>query len=229
MEKKKSKKRLKKVCEIFKLGKKKTIKVCGDEEIKIVKKEQIKEENKQLKNILLCLGVFILIFILVVLFIYSGLHFEYRGIKFDVVKEENIIFYKTALPVIYKGEKTSYNFYLRNDPRELDVPVEKEINFKKNVVINMTENFNCDGDGIIAVANLVNLYELLEINIMKDQNASCDAQGRYMFVQIQPGNETNIEQFGPACYNLNVNNCEILEVTEQLMIETFAKFHEKEK
>ena len=189
-------------------------------------KKQIKKEDKQLRNILICLGIFILIFILIVLFIHSRLHFEYRGVKFDVVKEGEIIFYKTSLPVIYNGKEIPYNIYLRNDPRKLDVPVEDKINFKTNMVLNITEDFNCNGDGIIAIANLAKLYELMEINVMKDPNASCDAQGRYMFVQIQEGDETSIEKFGPACYNLNVNNCEILAVTEQLMIETFVKFYE---
>ena len=198
----------------------------ANEETKRGTKKQIKKENKQLRNILICLGVFIIIFILIVLFIHSRLHFEYRGVKFDVVKEGEIIFYKTSLPVIYNGKEIPYNIYLRNDPRKLDVPVEDKINFKQNMVINMTEDFNCNGDGIIAIANLAKLYELMEINVMKDPNASCDAQGRYMFVQIQEGDETSIEKFGPACYNLNVNNCEILEVTEKLMIETFVRFNE---
>ncbi|GAF95486.1 unnamed protein product, partial [marine sediment metagenome] len=183
-------------------------------------------ENKILRNFLIGIGVCVLAIMLIIFGINSIRHFEYRGIKFDVVKEGDIIFYKTALPVIYNGEIVPYNFYLRKDPRKLNVPVENKINFKHDMVINMTEDFNCDGDGIIAVANLVNLYNAVGINIMKDENASCDAQERYMFVQIQSGNETNIEQFGPACYNLNVKGCEILEVTEQLMIETFVKYNE---
>ena len=128
--------------------------------------------------------------------------------------------------MIYQGKEIPYNIYLRNDPRKLNVPVDNKINFKENMVINMTEDFNCNGDGIIALANLVKLSELMDIRVIKDPNASCDAEGRYMFVQIQEGDETSIEQFGPACYNLNINNCEILEVTEQLMLEIFFRFNE---
>ena len=188
------------------------------------------KENKQLKNILICLAIFSFILISIALFVNSIRHFEYKGVKFDVVKEGNLVFYKTALPVMYNEEKALYNFYLRNDPRKLkNIPVEGEINLKNFLVINITGDFNCDGDGIIAIANLMNLYELFGIKIMKDENASCDAQGRYMFMQIQPGNKTSIEQFGPACYNLNVNDCEILKVTERLMLETFIKYHESNK
>ncbi len=200
-----------------------------DKDIKEIErdiKKQTKKENRQLRNILICLGVFILIFMLIILFINSLSHFEYREIKFDVVKEGDIIFYKTSIPVIYQGEEIPYNIYLRKDPRKLDVPVDNEINFKENMVINMTGDFNCNGDGIIAIANLVKLSGLMDIKVIKDPNASCDSEGRYMFVQIQEGNETSIEQFGPACYNLNVNNCEILEVTEQLMLEIFVRFNE---
>ena len=58
---------------------------------------------------------------------------------------------------------------------------------------------------------------------MKDENASCDAEGEYMFIQIEEGEETNVEQFGPSCYKLIVSDCEILPVTERFMIEMFVK------
>jgi hypothetical protein len=46
-----------------------------------------------------------------------------------------------------------------------------------------------------------------------------------MFVQIEEGEETRIEQFGPSCYKLIVNDCEILPATERFMIEVFSEFN----
>jgi hypothetical protein len=149
--------------------------------------------------------------------------FEYEGVKFKTVKEGELILYRTALPVIHRGEEDEYNFYLRNDPRELNVSFEGGLDIQENVVINETGNFICDGDGVIAVANMVNLYEIIGTEIIKDDTADCDIQGRYMFIRLQQGNETNIEEFGPSCYNININNCEILKGTEKFMIETFIE------
>ena len=222
-----------KVCEIFKVEKdkeEKIIKTCGTEEKKPATKEQINEQNKILRNVLILSGAVILVFLIGYFIINSIRHFEYEGVKFDVVKESDIIFYKTSIPVLYQGKIVPYNFYMRKDPRKLDdVAFEGEIVFLKEMVVNITEDFNCDGDGIIAIANLVNLYGVLGTNVIKDENATCDSEGRYVFMQIQPGDETSIEQVGPACYNLNVNNCEILEVTEKFMIETFIEFNKLNK
>jgi len=181
-----------------------------------------------LKNLLIGVSIFVLAIILIILGINSIRHFEYEEIKFDVVKEGDIIFYRTSIPVIYNGKEVPYNFYLRNDPRKLNIPVYGEINFKENMVLEVTtEELFCEGDWNLAMRNLINLYELLGINVVKDENSTCDEQGRYMFVRIQESNETNIEQFGPVCYNLNVNNCEILKIAEQLMIETLIKFNKR--
>jgi hypothetical protein len=190
-------------------------------------KEQINYQNKLLKNILIVLGILIISFVAGYFVVNSMKYFEYRNVGFAVVEE--IAPYRTELPVISQGKIVPYYFYLRNDPRELDkVPFDGELVLLKNMVVNTTEELNCEGDGIIAVANLVNLYNVVGVKVIRDKNASCDSEGKYMFVQIRKGSETKIEQFGPACYELQVNDCEILEVTERFMIETFVKVKEAE-
>ena len=233
--KKKSKnKKKEKVCETFKIekeGKEEIKKVCGEEETKISSEDQIKKQNKQLKQIFIGIGIVVLIFILIMLFIRFTAHFKYKGIvDFKIVKEGDLILYQTSFPVIYNGELAEYNIYLRNDPRKLEktVPAKGTLLLLDNAVINATEEFDCEGDGIIAIANLVNLYNALGKNLIKDENASCDSLGRYTFLQIQSGNETSIEKTGPSCYNLNVNNCEILEVTERFMAGILVRINIKE-
>ena len=152
-------------------------------------------------------------------------NFEYRGVEFQKVNE--VAPYKTSFPVMYNGEIVPYNIYLRNDPRELDkIKFNGSMNLIENIVFSSTSDFNCNGDGIIAVANMANFYRLLGVNIFKNESLSCDSEDKYTFIRIQEGNETNIEQFGWSCYNININNCEILEGTERFLIESFVEVND---
>ncbi len=202
-----------------------------------IDKEQDKGEAKQLKKIFLVLGFLALIFVGVFIFMNSSRNFTYDGIDFETVKAGELILYKTSLPVDSDDHKitgdavsVNYNFFLRNDPRKLrNIPVELDDDFSvlANTVINFTESFNCDGMGVVAVTNMANLLEVLDVEVMKDETAVCDPEKRYTFLRLQRGNETSIEQFGPSCYNLNVNNCEILEVTEKYMLELLSIINER--
>jgi len=229
----------KKIYEIFKIEKKKKskkagkdskkpkekiIKAQGTEEQKIATKDQIKHQNKLLRNFLIVIGILTLIFILIILSINSMRNFEYRGIKFDIMQEGKVTFYHTSFPIFYNYQKTIYNVYLRNDPRKLeDVAFEGNLNLLEMIVMNNTENFVCEGDGGIAIYNFQQILRIFGISLMKDPEADCDPEGRYVFIKIQPGDTTSIEQTGPYCYNLNVNNCEILKVTERFLVETLIE------
>lgn len=186
-------------------------------------KEEVEKNNKQLKIILIIGGLIIMSIFGLALFIDSVRNFGYNGLKFEIQKEGEVIIYTTAFPVyssITGKQVADYNIYLRNDPRKIkDIPIIGEINLQEIIVINISEEFDCNKDEVIAVANMVQIFGALGNKVMKDQNATCDDEGRYTFVQIKSGNETNIEQFGPSCYYLNVNNCEILQVTERFIIE----------
>lgn len=219
--KKTKKEPVKEIFEVSKEGEEKIIeKDVRIKEPVVSDKEQIKEENKILRNVLIGVGIFVVFVLVFVVASKIISNFEYKGVKFDVVKEGNLILYHTTFPVTYQGELMDFNIYLRNDPRKLEkkVPAKGTLLKIDDTVLNITEEFDCNGDEIIAIANLVNIYNAIGKKIIKDENASCDPLGRYMFIKIQPGNVTNIENFGPNCYRLNVNNCEILEVTERYIL-----------
>jgi len=206
-----------------------------------IKDIQTKEENKILRSILIIIFFIILGFILFVFISNSLNKFEYRGVKFNIVKfcdagPPCLVTYRTSLPVKISGnsvvlakpaEKTNdYSFYLRNDPRKLNVSFNGEIVFKENTVLNFEKGaFICEGNGAIAAANLIQLYKLLGVNLISDENASCDQLGRYTLINVLEGNETKIEYFRPACYEIKIKDCEILEGTEKFMIETFVKIN----
>lgn len=218
------------VCEIFEIekdGKEKTIESCGIEKEDISKNVNITRENEILRNVLIGIGIILLIIVLTVFIGKASTHFKYKEVKFDIVKEGELTFYHTSFPVLYNGTNAVYNVYLRSDPRELEKKVlaKGPILSIEDTAINMDEDFNCNGDGVIAVANLVNLYNALGKNVMKDENATCDSQGRYMILNIKSGNSTRIENFGPNCYNIYINNCEILEGTERFMAGMLVKIN----
>ncbi len=241
---KKNKKSKEKVCETFEIekkGKEKTKTVCGEIEKKQASKEELKKYNHILKTVLIVLAALVILIFVIIYLLNSGRYFEYRGINGEVVKEGKLIFYRVPFPVTYEGKIRAYNIYLRNNPEKLDEEIpfifnesfnEDGINFgikfndeKYRLVLNMSDEFDCEGDEGIAVINLLNL-KALGIKVVKDENASCDAYGRYMFVNVKKSDKSEINQIGKACYELNVNNCEILKVIERLMTEIFVKYYE---
>lgn len=205
----------------------KMIKSRDIEEKEVITKNQVKSENKILKKVFIWLIGLSLIFIFAFLIFNSAKNFEYGGINFNVIKEGDVRFYHTSFPVTYEGKRLNYNVYLRNDPRKLEnIPFNGELNLLKIMVINNTESFVCEGDGGIAMLNFQQILRPFGVELMKDPDATCDPEGRYMFVKIQPGNITSIEQTGQSCYDLNVNNCEILKVTERFIIEVLTQTDE---
>lgn len=218
------------VCEIFekqKDGKETEIESCGVQEVEEVKKGQMEQQNKILRNVLIIIGISIVFFLAVWWSVNSIRHFEYKNAQYDVVKEQNLILYNTKLKMM-QGEKhvADYNFYLRNDPRKLnDIEFTGEILLAKNIVVNSESDFTCEGDGTIGLANLVKLFGVLNFNVLADKNATCVQDASYSIIEIVEGNETKITQYGPSCYKMEVKGCEILEATEKFMVETFAKIN----
>lgn len=191
------------------------------EEKKEVK--QIKEQNKILKNFFIFVAA-LLFFVIMIAFSFNiARHFEYNDMKFEIVKQGEITFYHTTIPLYSNNQKIAdYNIYIRNDPRDLkkEIPFNGEFIYRKNLVINSSENFNCDGDGVISTVNMINLLNRLGIKVVKDINASCDEQNRYIYLNLQQSNTSSIEQInGKTCYNMNINNCEILKTSERFMLE----------
>lgn len=215
------------IYEIEKDGKESIVETEGVIKEKNPRKGEIEKENKLLRNILIFIGLVLLVLALSFFITKSATHFKYKGVEFNVIQEGELTFYQTSFPVINKGKVADYNFYLRNDPRILErkVPAPETFNSIDNTVINITQEFDCNGDQVIAIANLVNLYGAVGKKIMKDDNASCDSLGRYTYIVVQPGKKTSVEQFGPSCYNISINNCEILEGTERFIAGMLVKMN----
>lgn len=159
----------------------------------------------------------------------SGNSFEYKSLQFNIVDE--IAPYRTSLPSAAKDEITGaviYNdffMYLRKDPRilEQNIPFEGDIESRNTVVFKSSEEFNCEGKGVVGVMNLVRVYDLLGVDVKKDPDAPCDPTGsQYTVLEIFGGEETRIDKVGPSCYQIQVKDCEILEATERYLVEVLA-------
>lgn len=230
------------VCEIFdveKNGEETTIKSCGIEEEKKPSEMQIKKEYNIFKIIIITMIGFVLMFLAVIWLVNYFNHITVGGVIFEIDKTTMVgkTIYRTSIPVSYQDGITGktvaadYNFYFRTDPRILEkIPFEGGINLKKNMVINMTKDFNCNGYGMIAIANLLNLYRVVGTNVIKDENATCDdLEGKYMFLKIEEGEGTYILEhgFNGGCYRMKIKDCEILEGTEKFMLETLIEVNKK--
>lgn len=220
----KEKEEVHEIYEIKKDGEEKIVETEGTIKEEVVKKGQKEEENKVLISILIFIGVLLLFVALYFFAVKNSNQFKYDGVKYTVIKQGQLTLYQTSFPITYNGSKKEFNIYLRNDPREVgkNVPAPETPISISNTVINITKEFDCNGDQVIAIANIVNLYGALGKKIMRDENASCDTLGRYMYVVIQPGNETRIDKFGPNCYNINIKDCQILQGTERFITKILA-------
>jgi hypothetical protein len=224
--KKLAKEEVSEIFEVEKKGKEKIVEAHGMEVEKPESKDQLKKEKKIFLIIILVMVGLAALFAITYFVSDSFNHFTIEGVKFTLDKTTMTgkTLYRTSLPVTYNGSKATYNFWLRNNPQQtIKIPFNGTLLIMRNMVLNQTENFNCDGDGIIGVANLLKVYNVLGVNVIADKNATCDSQERYVFLNIKAGNETKIVQTGKTCYEIQVNGCEILPATERYMIETFIE------
>ena len=229
---KKIKKDSEKVCETFEVSDGKTEKekiVCGDLQNKHSSKKQMKQFNKTLGIILIVLIVLTALFFSIYYITKYTAKIDYKGTEFTKIKRGQVTFYHTTIPSVIEGKKIEYNIYLRNNPNDLAkrINLNDTIKWRNLIVLNISQRYpECDGDDVISEANINQVLKTgMGLTVGKDEKAGCDAQGRYMYIELDQGNKTQIEKFGPSCYKLEFNNCEILPVTERILIEAIAEYN----
>lgn len=192
-----------------------------------MKNKEIEKHNKILFGILLTIGIITLVIILSYVTYDSVKTFEIDGMSYNIMKEGDINFYHTSFVSnnINLHRAIQYNVYLRTDPR-----VTKEIPFDGDLYVTNTlvwqsdgsnEEFNCEGDGVISIANFNQILSALGRSYMRDENATCDNSQNYTLLRLTEGDENRILRTGYSCYDLQINNCQILNVTERFLLETF--------
>lgn len=231
------KKNSEKVCETFevdKKGKEKSVTTCGNLPVKKASKKELDNENKVLRNVLIGMGIFVIVFIVTFVLIQQTGTIEHDGVIFKKIDYSGLPLYHTTFLFPKNGQNILYNEFLRLNPEKTidNVPFEGVLITRRDMVLNFEETFNCDGDGIIAAANLKELYDFLRINVINNNQLTnisygCNLEGKYLYLNFLEGEKTKIVQVTPTCYNLYINDCEILDVSERFIIEALVKVNKE--
>lgn len=208
----------------------------GDtQESKKESSQKTKPNNQEsiLKNVLIIGGIIILIVVGLYIYTQNQNSYSYKEIEFKKALIGDLTFYETVtLAEGPNGEE--FGFRLRTNPKELKTVSFKEEDKLTLMKINVigiedeSNSFKCEGEGVIAIANLDRLLKEMGSSLAKDENSSCDPEGRYNYFNLKYGDKNSIEEVGNKCYDLvikgNDNKCDILPVTEKLMVELYSKY-----
>lgn len=197
------------------------------EENKDIQPKEEKHQEKILYYFFITFGIFLILSISLFYIFNSQTSFNYKGIKFNIINQGKITFYNTQFHKSFNNKNINYNIFLRNDPRVLEkVPFEGGINISHLLFVNVGNNLACNGYGTIAIANMAQIFGFMGTKLVTvdNSNETCDKSGRYLFLRVQSSNRTDVEEFSPNCYNLNVKNCEVLKPTERFILEYYLKY-----
>jgi hypothetical protein len=190
-----------------------------------------KRQNVLIRNTIIFLGVIMAAFVLFFAVMNSFNSFKYNGVDFQINKEavKGATLYQTSVPVIYQGQNMTYNFYLREDPRELEamVPVNGSIDFRKNMILDVTtENLYCNGDWNYFQLQLSKVG-IFDVKLSaKNDSVKYEPSQDYMFMTINEGNKTGINQIDGNHYEINISNCEDAAAADRILLEAIVKYYE---
>ena len=197
-------------------------------------------QNKQLRNIILIMGIIILAGIITYLVGNSLKNQEYQGLEFTKIKEGSIDFYSVKVPAISPITGKTEGYYemmLRTNPKDLGkVDYTGRAKFLRDVVLSFDKSIEGCEDNVIAVANMAkfltdagfrvkgashNYDYAQEVNMTY---ADCyDATNKTVIVLQKAseslGEKTNIKETVPNCYVVNVAQCQTLPALERIMVE----------
>jgi len=192
-----------------------------------LEEEQVKKQKKTLISFFIIIGIMVLAFLATWYFINASKHFTYKGVDFylDENAGKGITLFKATM--VGRVTETKYNFYFRNEPVKLEqIPINGTLTFRRNMVFDSSvNNFNCDGNGILAISQFANGMKSFGFNLIR-QNESVQyiPAGDYMFFHFISGNSTEIKQVGfNNYYEIVINNCEILPAMERIMLELLVQ------
>jgi len=194
-------------------------------------KKERKREDKLLRDFMIILGVILIGGFIGIFLLGKGGEetFEYRGVNFSVVTfcdaKPCLKTYNTKLPVVSKGEKADYNFWLRNDPRKLEgeIPFAGDLELGSEMDLSVTYGLTCEGYSSVAMDNFGTVFGVSGIKINELESPVCGSDQGHMYVTIQEGEVTSVEKTGDSCYTINIKECEILKGTERFLYEALVE------
>jgi len=206
------------------------------------KKETKSSQDTQLKWIIgvmvfIALGIFVIFWVS-----NAAKSFDYAGVTFENTKVGSITLYSTVITGFdQNGLPIEYRLNLRNDPRELEIPVQGELKFIKGTPVYFSLDFD---SGINECKDLLPIVDFsrfmyamgfplissvtsdeLSIQYQKPM-ADCTNKPGSTVLILSTGNESGIfrDSTNENCYYLKVSNCEEEKVLERFEVAILAKF-----
>ena len=211
----------------------------GKKESKEEKKVEKKENNqeKQVKLFIFGMVALIILIVLAYFLIQGDKKFEYAGLEFQKGKVGDLTLYFIKIPLnSITGEVVGYaSSYVSEDPRKLtNIPINTQLMLKKEVALAADSKFveKCEDSilaatrlsvylkntGINPVASTLNKKEAEELN---RNYVNCSADSDYSIIAFETAEKDEIAKEN-NCYKVNVANCNVMNVTERLMIGVYA-------
>jgi hypothetical protein len=200
------------------------------EDVEHVSPETKENHRKQLVFILILVGFLFGILAVGYLVYTSMTSFEYQGSKFTKINYGELQMYHVVFPLYQSvtGQHVAdFNLYLRNDPRTLErISVPDNFQLTRTLVLTGdADKILCEDNGI-AFGNLANAFKnIWQVPLVANTTLKCDpkATNGATYLILKESNVSSIEKTGNYCYTLNINNCEVLNVTERFILESMAK------
>lgn len=216
-----------------------------------ISKDLTLKQRRQLIWFFAIIGLVFLAFLGTYFYVQSLKNFDYLGIQWTVEDSGKIKLYHAKVPIVYKGQiKAMYNVYLRNDPRNNKLVVDKNVklSFDPEVVISTRPNaaectnaarLNGDLSGFLsAFPTIKNVSGAVhDKNLSKEWGipyADCTMSENKTIIVIQKSVPGELS-FGMSpvsdtdnCYILDIGECENTEAIEGLIIEMIRELDFKE-
>jgi hypothetical protein len=212
-----------------------------EENKKNVEEKQKKQET-QVKwviaiSVLLIVGVFIAGWISL-----ESKKFDYVGVQWQKEMFGEIPIYTTLITGYgVNGLPMNFKLALRNNPKELDIPLEGDIKFIRNkpVYFSLNMSSGIDKCGSIALISFGQFMSGLGFNLVtaissqelaeeyKRPFINCKNKPGKTVIVLTTGNQSKIEQVEKNCYVLSVNDCEIIKVMEKFEVATLASLNKR--
>ena len=203
------------------------------------KESAIDKKIKELWPLWAFIGTLVLMGVIFYFMFSSYGKISYEGMEFAMEKYGTLLVYHYSYMIkAPSGQIFEYNLYLRNNPKENNVPVYGKILYPANKIIligvNGTGLTNCN-NSIIAVAELSefltgNFISIKGGSVEQNQSISnnttqisCEKYPENPVIIMQSGNETKVERTNENCYVISAANCEILKATEKFIVQSLIE------
>lgn len=217
---------------------------------KIESKRIIQENpNKTVETQFFWLVSIIILIILAFVFVPVLYHqifekFEYAGVKFEKIKEGQLTFYHGQFPIIYKGNFSAiYNVYLRNDPRNNNIPINTNLTLSQKVSISLNNDVHLCEDMMLGQSELgkfISAFPFVKnvtagvynTSVAKEYNVSqitCKNASKDNTVLVIQLSDTPSIEMGEKdnCYLINIGQCKYLESAERYVVGAMAQINGK--